>query len=157
MPRGIKIKKSTPHTYVTLAGATRVVDLNKREQVKPGRQESNRMSRSRSTRAIIGSWTAFVNLRSWLSSTQILESKFPRLKASPFCRVAHQREAKMGGSCNDQLCIRLALYFSSSRKWNESQTKYDRVRQLLPLALLFLCSVFCSMAALPVNRLSFIL
>ena len=36
MPRDIKIKKSTPQTYVTLAVATRlgVVDLNKREAGK---------------------------------------------------------------------------------------------------------------------------
>ena len=35
-PGGIKIEKSTPQTYVTLAGATKlgVVDLKKREQVK---------------------------------------------------------------------------------------------------------------------------
>src|SRR5207247_10763288 len=35
-PGGIKIEKSTPQTYVTLAGATKlgVVDLKKRQQVK---------------------------------------------------------------------------------------------------------------------------
>src|SRR5262249_19256578 len=52
-------------------------------RLKPGRLESNRMSRSRSMRVIIDSSTAFVTLRSCLSSTQSRESKFPRRRASP--------------------------------------------------------------------------